>query len=220
MATKKAAKTPEAPALPRFWGFLVGHAFVPAAFHTRIRPPFFKTSDRNLADAVRKAKGTTELTPAQIEEYEVADAAISAVTFRERLKKQVIEDESDRVEAQHAAETEAAKAATAAQAAKQRAEEAADRVAGLEADSVKAHKTKTGEDAPTEDDDLFENGGGISLEDLLTMDEEELEGVLELYSITAPKTATRAVLLEIAQEAVKGNLVEQPKEGEASAADA
>ena len=202
---------------PRLWGFLVGHSFTPGGFSTRVAKPYFETSHRGLAEAIRKAKGTTELTPVQMEEYKQAQLVLNPDLMRERLKQAVISDEAERHEAEAKAERDAAAAKTKAQAAEQRAAEAADRVAQLEAEKAKAKKTKTGEEA-SDDGDLFDDGegGGITLADLDKMDAKELSGVLELYGIPIPSPATRPVLLQIAREAVKGN-IQKPDPEETSA---
>ena len=205
-------------ALPRIWGFLVGHGFTPGGMNTRINPPYYKTGNRALAEACRRAKGTTELTPIQMEQYELAQAALNPALMRQRLEAAVHADESVRSEAQAKAEHEAAKARTAAQAAEQRAAEALARVAVLEAAKAANEETKTGEPAKENDgsSDLFGDGesedasGGLTLADLDSMDVEELAGVLEIYSIPAPSPATRAVFLRITQEAVKGNIRKDP----------
>jgi len=211
MAMKKKKKTSPKKKAPRLWGFLVGNGFTPGGFSTRVSPPYFKTEHRGLAGAIRKAKGTTELTPIQMEEYEAAQLVLNPDLMRERLKRAVIADEAERSEAEAKAARDAAAARTSAQAAEQRAAEAADRVAELEAAKKKAETVKTGI-AHTEDADLFDDGesaegGGLTLADLDDMNEEELIGVLTLYSIPVPTPATRAVVLRVAQEAVKGNIL-------------
>jgi len=206
------AQVKDAKKKTRLWGFLVAYGFTPAGQSTRITPPYFKTDRRGLAECCRKAKGATELTPKQMEEYEAAQAFLNPETMKERLTRAVQQDESERAEAQQAAKEKASAANTAAQAAEQRAAEAADRVKELEAAQVKAALVKTGQ-TPAEDD-LFDGedegeSSGLSLEELETMDEDELSGVLELYSVPVPRLSKRADLLRIAQELVKGNKREE-----------
>jgi len=191
----------------RIHGFLVGFNFTPGGFTSRITKPYFETDNLALATAVRKAKGTRELTPAEMEEYKAAIKVLELHKKAGQLRERAAVGEGDLAVMREEAEHDAARAATAAAAAEERAGLARARAAELAGPDKEADLF---DEDPEEEE---EAGTGITQGDLDGMTDAELAGVLETFGLPVPKT--RAAVMELAREAVAGNIKPPEKPAEA-----
>ena len=181
----------------RVRGFRVAYGFKPAGFATRIKPPYFETTNSALANAIAKAKGSTELTPAAMEDFKTHLRLINPALRARQLAEAEQLEQADLEAAKTAAAAKAAEANTKAAAAAERAAAAQAKLAEL--------------GGGADDEDLFgaEEGeeSGVTLKDLPEMAVPELLAVLAQLGIEPPKVKTRETLLMIAKQVMSGELV-------------